>query len=149
MKNKENIKKKKRIEDFIVGISWMFQINNYEKEIIFEEKNKKAEDETREVQAEVDICEKYQTITIRLYPRFFDLSLDEQRKTLLHELCHCLTGSSNILLQDFYNGKFVTPQQINSSNERETSQIENILDRLLTNRLNYAKKAYNNYLKKI
>lgn len=142
-KNNKNERNKTRIQNFLNAIDWLFQVNNFEKEIIFKEKD----DPDREIAAQILFREDYQDITVYIYPCFLKEPKDKQRKILLHELCHSITIPTKTALYDFIDGKFVTPERIRELNEQETSKIENILDGLLRGRLRYAKAAYENYLK--
>lgn len=144
-KKQKSIKKQQtqRIQNFLNEIDWLFQTNNFDKEIIL-----KRQDEDKKA-AEIIYDDVYQTITINIFPCFFNCSLTCQRKMLLHELCHSITLPSKLALYNFLEGKLVTPQEIQNINEKETSKIENILNGLLIGQLKYAVKAYDNYLKKI
>lgn len=73
--------------------------------------------------------------------------MEEQRKMILHELCHTITLPSKILFYDFIDGnRTATKDQSLFLNERETSQIENIIDGLLQGKFKYATKAYAKYI---
>lgn len=135
-------KARKRIRVFLEGMDWLFQIQNLTKRILWEK-----EDEEGKC-AEVIYREDYQSIDIKIYPCFFEEDLVGQRKILLHELCHTITIPMNRLTLDFMRGKAVTEETVRVAHERSTSQVENILDGLLQNRLCYAKRTYNNFLKK-
>ena len=134
--------KNKKIIDLVNGLQWLFNVNGFEREIIFEKENEKGKG------AEIIYEENYQRLTIKIYPLFFEESLDFQRKIILHELCHCLTMPQKLLSCDLNDGLLVTINQIKTENERATSRIENILDGLLQGRLKYAKEAYEKYLEK-
>ena len=141
-KMKKNLSKnEKRIQEFLEKMDWLFCTNNHDRIIIWKEKDKD------DVAAQITYNEEYQSIDIDIYPCFFTQNLETQRKTLLHELIHSITLPSKIALQDFLDGKFITPQEIRKINETETSKIENIMDGLLRGRLKYAVKAYKEYLK--
>jgi hypothetical protein len=138
MKNSKTIKK---VREFLDDIDWLFSISNFDREI------KIKEQDDGDIIAEFHYEEDYQRLTLTLYPRFFKDPPTEQRKTLLHELCHSLTLPSKQALHDLLNGKLIVGDQIQKINETETSKIENILDRLLQGKLQHAQKAYSNYLK--
>lgn len=140
-KNKVKRKKEKALK-FLEDIQWLFQVQNYEKtiEIMKEDEDEKC--------AEVTFTEDYQRIKVKLYPCFFEQTAKEQRKALLHELCHTITIPMNRAFVEFMEGKAVTQETARVLHERATSQIENIIDGLLQGRFSYARKAYNNYLKK-
>lgn len=130
-----------KITNFLESMDWMFSTQYYEKNIIL--KKRKS---GRAVLRIVYIVE-YQQITIEIYPGFWELSLKEQRKALLHEMCHTITIPSKMAACDLLDGVFVPKERIVDINEEATSRIENILDRLLSNGLDYAKQAYADYLK--
>jgi len=132
---------KKRILKFLEAMDWMFSLQNFTTELIFI-KNQKGQQT-----AEVFYDEKYQNIIIKIYPDFLEEEFINQRKILLHELCHSITLPSKTIFYDFIDGKAITKEQITEINEKATSQIENLLDSLLRNRLLYAKKAYADYIK--
>jgi len=132
---------KGRILKFIDSFQWLFGVQNYSRTIVFEK------EDYDDITAEITFNEKYQRIKIKLYPCFFKEPLEEQRKALLHEFCHVLTIPMKCLFSDFQDGKACTYETIKNTNERETSQIENILNGLLQGRLKYATTAYKNYIK--
>lgn len=135
---------KKKILALLDSFDWLFSIQNYSK-ILEISKEESAENER--MAARVIYEEEYNQITITIYPIFFEGTKEEQRKTLLHELCHTITIPSKKLAHSLLEGKLVTPEEIKFINERSTSQIENILDRLLQGKLKYAQDAYKKYLK--
>ena len=141
---KKKIDKSKRIRDFFNAIDWMFQINNFSKVI---EISKVDDPEENRTLAKITFDETYQQVTVTIYPDFYKQTVQDQRKCLLHELCHSITLPSKTALHHLLDGKLVTPDRIREINERETSQIENIIDQLLQGRLRYAVKAYQNYAK--
>jgi hypothetical protein len=130
-----------RVLKFLEDIDWLFSLNNFDRVI------KLPAEDDEDVVAEVNFDEKYQRINVRLYPCFFAHTLDEQRKALLHELCHSITIPSKVALHDALDGDLVTKKRANEINETTTSKIENILDGLLRGKLRYARNAYKNYLK--
>lgn len=126
---------------FLDDIDWLFAIQNFDRNIVLKEK-----DEDNKC-AEITFEEDYQRITVNIYPTFFKQTDKEQRKALLHELCHTITIPMNQLSIDFIRGKAVTEETFYSTMERATSQIENILDGLLRGRFKYASKAYQGFVK--
>lgn len=139
----------RRIEAFLNGIDWLFQVNQYDKKLSFPDRDKEEkEDMEGEVLAEVVVDEKYQVLVITIYPCFLKSSLAEQRRVLLHELCHTITNAPKACAIDLLNGKLVVEDKICDANEMATSKIENILDGLLRGKLLYAKEAYADYINK-
>jgi hypothetical protein len=132
---------KKRIEEFLGNIDWMFDLNNYAKNIVYKD------EDNDDVNAEIDYDEKYQNITITIYPVFFEQKPETQRKILLHELIHGITLRSKILACDLLDGTHITYEQIKFENEKMTARLENILDGLLRGKYKYAKDAYKDYVK--
>lgn len=141
MKKKQKDIAIKRIQKLLESLDWMFQINNLQRDMVLKEKDEENK------AAEVVYDESYQNITINIYPCFFEHDLKNQRKMILHELCHTITLPSKLALHDFLDGKLVTPDAIYRINEKATSKIENLLDSLLRGKLQYASKAYKEYLK--
>lgn len=143
MAGKNKLEKKKlRIIKFLEDMQWLFQVQNYERKL-----NIKKEDED-DKSAEITFNEDYQRITIKIFPCFFEQTLEEQRKALLHEFCHTITIPMNKLLVEYIDGKSITQETARMVHERSTSQIENILDGLLRGRFSYARKAYKDFIKK-
>lgn len=135
-------RQKKRIMKFLEDMQWLFQVQNYDRKLTLMKEN------DGDKCAEVTFNEDYQRIKIKIYPCFFEETLVEQRKALLHEFCHTITIPMNKIMIDFIQGKSVTEETACNIHERSTSQIENILDGLLQGKLSYARRAYKNYLKK-
>ena len=134
----------KRVENFLESIDWLFNLNNFDRTIILPKENEVFDSGTATAKIEYDID--YQTVDITLFPFFFERSLEDQRKTLLHELCHSLSFDSKRAINDLIDGKLVTKKRMIEIDEKMTSKIENILNGLLDGRLMYAKKAYADYL---
>jgi len=138
-------KEVKRIVEFLDAVDWAFGLNIFKRTITLEENDHIKEERLLLIQ--VKIRKDYQDIEFIIFPIFFQEDLQDQRKILLHELCHSITLPSKQAMSDLHEGKLITPETIRKINETETSKIENILDRLLDNELLYFKKAYKNYLK--
>lgn len=136
----------RRIMNFLDSMDWFFGIQNFEKSITVEKEDRKFDD-NYQFNASIIFEERYQRVSVTIYPNFFKHCLSDQRKMLLHELCHSFTIAGKKLLHDFLDGKFVTPQEIHSTNEKMTSQIENVLDKLLKGGGRYALKAYKEYIR--
>jgi len=129
-----------RVVKFYEEIEWLFGLGHFERTII------EKEIDRDNIVATVEYDEKYQRIFVDLYPLFFTKDPIEQRKYLLHELCHCITYQLKKLSLDLRDGKVVTEDQIKFEDERATSKLENIFDGFLRGKLKYAKQAYKNYL---
>jgi len=136
----------KPIEELLEGLQWLFGIQNYDRSIVLKDKDEEREDEY--CYAEIYFGEKYQEIELTIYPHFFKKTIEEQRKIILHELCHSITIPNKDAGYKLLDGVLVTKRELDFINERETSQVENILDGLLRGRLKYALKAYQEYGKK-
>lgn len=130
----------KKIIELLEKFDWMFQTTYHDKKISI-----MKEDEDGKM-AEIVYVQEYQQIEVRVYPLFFKHSKGEQRKALLHEMCHVINAPSKRISSELLEGKLITPEQIRMANEEATSKIENLLDRLLTGGLGYAKQAYKKYL---
>ena len=135
----------KRIIKFLEDIEWMFELNNWDRtltEVLVQP------DEYPTLTAEVIPDMTYKDITIKLYPNFFTISLENQRKALLHELVHVVIQDTKMIADDLLHGKFHSQTEIKDANEKAVSTITYYLDYLLTGNLKYAKRAYKDYLKK-
>jgi len=138
-------RQKQKIYDFLKIIDCVFGVNNYSKKINFAEKDLDCEE--KGVTADIITNHKYRRITLTLYPLFWTQNKKEQRKCLIHELCHTITQASKDASYKLINGHLITVMEMNSINENSTSQIENILDDFLKGDMDWAIKAYKNYLK--
>lgn len=141
-----NKKQKKRVLDFLSAVEWAFELNNYDRNIVFSKEPKDVG--VGECQAEIHVDYSYKNVNITIYPSFWKENLEEQRKILLHELCHSIVASLTLCADNLLDGLFVSRQMIDRENERTTSAITHLLDMLLTGNMKYFKKAYKDYLKK-
>lgn len=135
-------KEEKKIQQFLKDFQWMFGVQNYTRTLIYSKDNKD------EAAAEIRIDEDYQRIRITIYPCFFENTIENQREYLLHEFCHYLTDPIAEIACDLANGKVQTDYNRRFANEKSTSRTTNIIDKLLTDNLTFAKRAYATYLKK-
>lgn len=142
LKKHSKDKAKKKVLKFLEDLEWMFDYNNYEKSIVFKEEDKD------EIACEVVEDWDYRRITIKVFPTFFTHSLKDQRKFLLHELCHSYSNKIYQQLHEIINhGKFISWNSVKQNNEECTSRITETISRLLEGNLRYAKRAYSDYLK--
>src|SRR3990167_491424 len=132
-----------RIQNFLGDLDFMFELNNFKRTLL--DKELQPED-CPDLTAEVVPDMTYKELTIKLYPNFLTLSLQEQRRVLLHELVHTLIQDTKMIANDLLNAKFHSLEEIKNANEKATSSITHLLDRLLTGNLKYAKAAYMDYL---
>lgn len=137
---KDSKKNRKKIAQFLYDFDDMFQIQNFEKKIVY-----KKENNDKFTIAEICYESEYQRATIYIYPIFFTYQYNEQRKILIHELCHSITLNSKKLSFYLLDGKLVTEKQIRDENEEMTSKIENIIDLLLSGRYSEKCKKYKQY----
>jgi len=124
----------------------MFELNNFELTIKVIDTQP---EEHQQLTAEIIPDMTYRELTIKLYPHFFRLSLDLQRKALLHELTHTLLQNTKTFAIDLILGSSHSEADIKNENEIAISRITYLLDCLLLGRLRYARKAYKDYLKKV
>lgn len=133
-------KEEKALQELLDSFDWFFGVKRLERGIVY-----KKEDEGMK-SAEIKYEEDYQRITLYFYPCFWEGSLKERRKTILHEYCHIITIPSKVGMRELLDGKLITYDRIQEINERETSQIENIIDCLLQGHADYFPKAYKQYI---
>ncbi len=78
------------------------------------------------VLAEIDACPVYLTARINVYPAWFERGKDAREKTIVHELCHCLTQEMSNLVSNLQNSVLVThPQRIDAV-EKLTQRLTHI-----------------------
>ncbi len=133
-------KQKRKIREFFITLQDLFQVGNLENSIKWMAEN------DGNVAAEITFEEKYQRISIKIFPMFLELPQIEQRKALLHEMCHLITIPLTSIAKDLLDGRFRTREEVDLFGERSTSQIEDLLDFLLCNRFKTIKKKYKAFL---
>lgn len=133
----------KRIRDFFDGLGFLFHLNNFDRTLKL-----MKEDDPRGFAATINYEEDYQRYVVSIYPSFLRHTLDEQRKMLLHELCHSITIPAKSAMNKMLDGQLITSLQAKEINEKATSQIENIFDMLLHGDPGYAFRTYEAYLGK-
>lgn len=136
---------KKRIQLFLEQIEWLFDYQNWDREIVYK-KDVKDTGHGR-LAAEVKQDSDYRRVSLFIYPGFFDHTPKEQREFLLHEFTHTFTTRLYAAAIDLSNGTLHTPEQLRKLNEEATSRITNVIHGLLDGRKTYAKEAYAKYLK--
>lgn len=112
---------KKQINLYLTKLDWLFGLQHFDKKIIIKEKD---EDEKA---AEIITDIPYQLINVYIYPCFFKEEEKDQKKMLVHELCHTITAQHKLSTYDILDGKFIPKKRINEINEEATSKIENII----------------------
>lgn len=132
-------KEREKIIAFIKYFSNFFAVQNFDIKVNFKDET------TNGNLAEIIIEEDYQRIKIDVMADFFKEPKAEQRKALLHELCHYVCWSLYSITWDLHSGKFVTKDQIRAANEKATCMVELLIDRALTMDLQREKKEYNKY----
>lgn len=137
---------KKKVLKLLEQLDWMFGVQNFDRSIRFEEEDELGYGE-RKIACCIEIREMYQEMTITLFPHFFEHDMDDQRKILLHDFCHLITNKMKLIAYDLLDGKLHTPAEIHEAKEKATSQIENLLHKLLCGGMRYAKEAYREYMK--
>lgn len=133
---------KKRVNDFFTDMEWMFDYQNWDRSVVFKEKD------DNELAAQVRQEDEYRRITVDIYPCFFTHSPKEQREFLLHEFCHSFSHKLYCASIDLLDGKLHTKEQLRKLNEEATSRVVQIIDALLRGKLRYAKRGYERYLAK-
>jgi hypothetical protein len=80
-----------------------------------------------EVAAEIYVLNRYKDATITIYPHYFKQSKETQKRVLIHELCHIISGIQNGLLQVARQGEIVPEHEASYAYEEETSWFEKII----------------------
>jgi len=143
MKAKNPTKKDKdRVKELVWGLDGLFNTINYDLGFIW------ATEDFKECAASVDVDEPYQRLVITIYPSFWNHDRDNQRKFILHEMCHVLTDPMNSVIKNLQNGILETDHHRSNAVERSTSYLTEILDAFLLGSYKKKKQAYAKYIKK-
>lgn len=67
----------------------------------------------------------YLEADISIYPRFWELDKDGWERTIVHELCHCITSKVSRMLDDALNGKLHPVTEVEFHIEQLTQRIAN------------------------
>lgn len=130
--------KRKEINRLVLSLRWLFGIQNYDFSFSFPDKEEDFE-------ADIEIKEDYQCIHMRVFPKFWRNSLEDQRKCIVHELSHFLCNPLSNIVDRMSEGELQTEEHIRVATEKTTSQIENVIDHLLKDIDWGAKLAYKKY----
>lgn len=133
--------KNKQVEALLDELQYLFAFQNYEWCIKYHK-----EDNDRTL-ASICMEEDYQRLIINIFPIFHKQTKETQRKTLIHELCHFLILPLHKLTESLMKGELNTTEHLRNAVERTTSQCENMIDGLLTEDHDDARKAYAKYIK--
>lgn len=123
-------------------LDWFFGLKGYERNLIFCEKDESS------ISASITTEENYQRITLKIYPCFFEETLEAQREIILHEYSHTILQTTKVLAYNLLEGNLETKKTIDYENERATSKIQHLLNSLLEGNSQYVVKAYKNVLSK-
>lgn len=88
---------------------------------------KYPEKDNDNVEADIIVDDKYQRITLKIYPMLLKMKKDYIKSVIIHEFCHVITQGQLDLLTDMRNGNLVTKDMIETANEKSTSLMANIL----------------------
>lgn len=142
MKNKKN---KEKILKFVEAVDWLFDINNYTKEIEYAKTDE--EKHWGDIMAQVITYTTYRKIVITIFPVFFTKDKEEQCKALIHELSHSITEDLFDCYNNMYRWSFVTTEEARHAREKTTEQVAYLLFELWSGRKKYFSEAIEEYLK--
>lgn len=138
-------KQKRKLANLMEQLDWFFGVSNQERYIVYCKKEKENNDGTA---ADIIVNEKYQRITIHIYPLFWDSTEDEQREYITHEYTHYLINPVQKIAEDLQKGRLHTEEDITDAVEKSTSGVAIMIDALLSGHRRYMIKAYKKYLSK-
>lgn len=139
--SKDQIKAK--VREFVYEVDWFFDCPYWDRQLVWAH-DPHPQDEN--CNAEVTINEKYQEVSIKIYPRFFKLTLKSQAETLVHELCHLIMQPSKKAGFDLLNGKLITEDRLLEINETATSKLTQRFVTLFEGKSSYLRRAYKKYI---
>lgn len=137
---KPNKKIRKKVITLLETLRYTFGFQNYEWCVQWMKEDN--ENDTADIQIEED----YQRITIRIYPCFMDLPVNDQRKAIVHECSHFLVFPLHDLSHRLIHGQLQTKEHLRIAVERSTSQVENLVHDFLQESFSDSKKAYKEFL---
>lgn len=136
---------KAKILKFIESVDFLFDLNNYTKEIEYKKIDK--EEHGWDVLAQVTTDTTYRKIYLEIFPAFFTKDKEEQCKTLIHELSHSITEDLFDCYNNMYKWSFVTTEEARHAREKTTEQVAYLLFELGSGRKKYFSEAIAEYLK--
>ncbi len=136
--------KNQKVIDFLESVEWLFDMQNYTRDVAFYTKEKTEE---ANVLADIVTNHTYRVLNVNIYPRFFRVSKEEQCRALIHELCHTITEDIHCDWCEMYAGKFVREAEAIHHRERATEQIAYIIFQLWQGNKKYLWEAISKYLK--
>lgn len=128
----------KKVRQFIKDFTGFFGLTHFTIEVDFP-----AQKEN--LLADIDTETRYQRININVYKCLFKETPEEQRKTLIHELCHTILHELEMCAWNLRNDKAVSKSHIEQTVEVTTSKLENMFDILLKDGAEQ-RKAYKKYV---
>lgn len=138
-------KHKDKIIEFLNWCDWLFDLNNYNRTIKF---SKKEHDSWDLVCATMSTDHKYRRFTMKIFPCFFEDDLEEQCKTLIHELCHSITEWLHDCATNLREWKLVTEREIDFERERVTENMAHLIFSLWNGKKKFLGEAIQKYITK-
>lgn len=138
-------KEKAKILKFIESVDWLFDLNNYTKEIEY----RKTDEEKNwwDVLAQVTTDTTYRKVYLEIFPVFFTKDKEEQCKTLIHELSHHITENLYDCYNNMHKWSFVTTEEARHAREKTTENVAYLLFELWRGNKKYFSEAIEEYLK--
>ena len=138
-------KQKEKILAFIEAVDWLFDVNNYTKNIVYEKED--CEKHWGFTMAQVTTNHTYRNIELQIYPIFFTKDKEEQCQCIIHELTHTITEDMFDCYQNMLKWSFVTEEEARHARERTTERVAYLLFYLWQGKKEYFRKAIEEYLK--
>lgn len=134
---------KAKVREFVFEVDWFFDCAYWRRDLVWAGEEHPV---VPDCNAEVTIDEKYQSVSIKIFPKFFKMNLKDQAETLVHELVHILLQPTKKASFDLMNGKVVTEERLLEINEEATSKITARFIALIEGRSKYMRDAYKQYI---
>ena len=138
-------KQKAKLRLLMEQLDWFYGVSNQDRHIVFCKEAKQKDENTA---ADIIVNEKYQRLTIHIYPTFWDSTEEEQREYITHEYTHYLINPIQKIAAQLHDGRFHTVDDIVDAVEKSTSSVAIMIDALLSGHRKYMIRAYKDYLTK-
>lgn len=120
-------KERKFISETVDYFRQKLFLHEWKIHIHYVDEKKETERDDHFVSADISCQSEYSVANIRIFPDFLEEKKEEQKRILLHELCHIITEPHSEIYGQMLNGRLITPNIEHQVNEKITQRIANII----------------------